>query len=255
MTTTLNRRTLVKGAAWAVPSIAVASAAPAVCASNPVTTTGTICKLHYGEGTRNEQTHSVTLGIDADQEIIPAGTVYTWAFTMSGGEPTHNEVPEPEYSPSQSWTLSVSPAPSTVTSKFTATLRMDKDVRASDIACLIRLVWKKNHHTLSPTAQIDIEARAQGEYVSSQPYSLSYTTAKRHPSSVNKPGREPHHYRGVNGRRPDGQPYCYPKIVWTTVITRTGYDNMTCWPGLPCAEPDTTNGHPDADRVTSSRCP
>jgi hypothetical protein len=45
-TTSPSRRTVVKGAAWAVPAIAVASAAPTVAASEgPLSFTGGACKL------------------------------------------------------------------------------------------------------------------------------------------------------------------------------------------------------------------
>lgn len=55
VTQSLNRRTVIKGAAWSVPVIMVASAAPAL-ASSPldieITGVGTTCK-HSGEGANN----------------------------------------------------------------------------------------------------------------------------------------------------------------------------------------------------------
>lgn len=49
----LSRRTVVIGAAWAVPAIVVASAAPALAASGPVVLTGRACKDPGNQGNKS----------------------------------------------------------------------------------------------------------------------------------------------------------------------------------------------------------
>lgn len=105
----VSRRSLAAGAAWAVPAIAIASAAPAMALSAGVQ--GSICRLFYGDGTINTQTHSMYLGVTTTNGIIPKDTVISWTVCVTGGGSGTggtNEYPTTNYSANGSWTLTLS---------------------------------------------------------------------------------------------------------------------------------------------------
>ncbi|ROZ63044.1 hypothetical protein EDL96_08015 [Kocuria soli] len=92
---------------------------------------------------------------------------------------------------------------------------------------------QNNAWTLSVSPSTGTVPSNQGSVVDS---SLSYTVARRHPSSVNSTGRTPHVYRTRSG----GQS-AYPTIRWSRLITNNGYDNVTRYPD------NTENRNPASD--------
>ena len=74
----LRRRTVVAGAAWAVPVIAID--APATAAAASTTPTGDICTLTYYDGNDDYQKLDISLAATVDGGVIPAGTVLYWRF-------------------------------------------------------------------------------------------------------------------------------------------------------------------------------
>lgn len=206
-TENLSRRTLAKGAAWSVPVIAVSAPAWAAAASRTVVG-ASICSLFYGSTTSvNYEVHSIYLGVTATDNLIPAGTTFTWTVTMSG---SGNEVPTLNYSQNNSWTLSTSPAPGDVASSFTVTLRTNTAVSASSINCAPALVWN-DIYSIKPATTVTISTKVTGTNLGgTTPSTLSYTVAKRTLTGINETGRRAHIYLSKSG----GQT-CYPTIRYT----------------------------------------
>ena len=229
----VSRRSVAIGAAWAVPAVAFAGAAPAFAASRR-TVTGTICRLFYGSGTINYQVHSVYLGVTSSDGIIPAGTVLTWTFTVSGGGSGtggNNLIPTTNYSANGSWTMTLSQATGTaITGTFTATLTFNADYNTGagpgGTWCAPALVWT-DIYTIRPGASLSVTSTGslptnKGTFTGG---SLSYTVARRHPTSINTSGRTPH----VNVSK-SGAQACYPEIQWSRLLSYDGYDNVTTYP-------------------------
>lgn len=136
-----SRRSLAKGAAWTVPAVALAGAAPAMAASQD-TYAGGVCQIFYGGGTVSQQNTQVFLGITSTAATIPKGTVVTWTVTLDGStgyvKPSYMQVPNVNYTTSGGWTLSTSPATGTNIASggsFTVTWTATADVEASALAC------------------------------------------------------------------------------------------------------------------------
>ncbi|MDO5700975.1 MAG: hypothetical protein Q4P36_05825 [Bowdeniella nasicola] len=128
MTASVNRRTIVKGAAWAVPAVAVASAAPAISASQNTGAVGRFCTIYEGDTTANSQVQAVWLSIDppAGESVIPAGTELSW--TISASEAVR--VPHSTQSKDAYWALTTQPKQGTEIpsgGSFTATWRALRD--------------------------------------------------------------------------------------------------------------------------------
>lgn len=233
----VSRRTIAKGAAWAVPAIAVASAAPAYAASRQVLTTS-VCQLFYGSGTVNYQTHSIYLGVTSDSGVVPAGTTLSWTVSMSG---SGNEVPTTNYSPNDIWDISLSPAAGTVASTFTATLTFNQDLEiGTGTWCDPALVWT-NVYAIRPATSVTVssDGAVGGGAGTVSPGGLTYTVAKRHPTSVNQSGRSPHVYTSRSGVQA-----CWPEIQYSRLITSNGKDNVTTYPAgtAVTTTPCTWNG-------------
>jgi len=236
-TENLSRRTLAKGAAWSVPVIAMSAPAWAAAASRTVVS-ASVCSLYYGSTTSTSyEIHSIFLGASATDNVIPAGTTFTWTVTMSG---TGNEVPTLNYSQNNAWSLTTSPAPGTVASSFTVTLRTNTEVTASDINCAPALVWNSNY-SIKPQTTVTISTTATGTNLGGTPSaSLSYTVAKRSPTGVNDTGRRAHIYRSKSGAQT-----CYPEIRYTLnsaaqndICGSSGVTNSTStvYPDGSCAQ-------------------
>lgn len=71
----LPRRTVVRGAAWTVPVVAVAAAAPAFAVSRPVCNVTAECKLP-GEGS-NTKDYAIRSNCGADDSNIESVLIYT----------------------------------------------------------------------------------------------------------------------------------------------------------------------------------
>lgn len=235
--TNVSRRTIAKGAAWAVPAIAVASAAPAYAASRPAVATS-VCNLFYGGGTINNQTHSIYLGVTSSTGVIPAGTRLTWTVSMSG---SGNQVPTTNYSQNNIWTLSLSPASGTVATSFTATLTFNQDLTiGTGQWCAPALVWNDTF-LIRPATTITVNTGGTvADSGSLATGGLTYTVAKRHPTSINQTGRAPHIYTTRTGAQT-----CWPSIQWSRLLSNNGYDNVTTYPSgtsvtAPCTWSSTS---------------
>lgn len=222
--TNVSRRTIAKGAAWAVPAIAVASAAPAYAASRPTVVAASVCSLFYGSGTVNYQTHTINLGVTSSTGVIPAGTTLTWTVSMSGSD---NEVPTTNYSQNNIWTLSLSQASGAVATSFTATLTFNQDYTLPDGAnstwCAPGLVWT-NIYSIRPATTVSVSTSGTvGDSGSLNPGQLTYDVAKRYDSSSSNP--IPHIYTTKSGSQA-----CWPSIQYSRVLSANGRDNVTTYP-------------------------
>lgn len=231
----ISRRTLAKGAAWAIPAVTVVGAVPAFAASGGPTVSGSICRLFYGDGTINYQTHSIYLGITTSTGIIPAGTTISWTIAVSGGGAGTggtNEVPTTNYSANGSWTLSLDQTSGNaiVGGMFTVTIHFNTDYTTGagpgGTWCNAALVWT-DIYSLRPGASISVSSNAPtgSGIVSGGSGTLSYTVARRHPTSVNTTGRTPHIYISKSGTQA-----CYPGIGYSRLLNTNGTDNVTTYP-------------------------
>lgn len=247
----ISRRSVAKGAAWAVPAVLASSAIPAYAASR-TQVSGTICQLFYGAGASiNYQVHNISLGIKSSTGLVPAGTTITWKFTMSGTGAM--ESPTTNYSQNNNWSLTVSPAPGTQTSSFTVVFTANKDMTAAEINCGPRLIWNdtysiKGGNTISMTSSVTGAL--------SSPSGLSYVVANRYPSSVNSSGRTAHKYLSKSG----GQA-CYPDIQYVLTAAsklstcgNNANDTSTVYPDGSCDKITATTAEIGGQKVLSGRC-
>lgn len=191
--------------------------------------TATVCRLFYGGGTINYQVHSIYLGVTSSTGVIPAGTRLTWTVNVSGGGAGTggtNEVPTTNSSQNNIWSLEISQPAGTATSSFTATLVFNQDLTiGTGTWCAPALVWT-DIYSVRPGA--NISTSTTGTVGSSGTFSggeLSYTVARRHPTSVNTTGRTPHVYLTRSGAQT-----CYPAISYSRLLNTNGTDNVTTYP-------------------------
>lgn len=246
-----TRRTLAKGAAWSLPAVMVAVAAPAFAASQYPTVTGRVCQLFYGSGTTNVQTHSIFWGITSSSGVIPAGTIVSYKVCVTPPStsdtwtiPT-NEYPS-GYSPTATngpWYISYRNATDTgaISSGtmqtgpqcFTVRVTFNQAYTGSFCAASI---WNDTF-TLRPASAIDITENGviAGPAITGGPGTLKYTAARRYPKSINSSGRTPHYYTSKSGVQS-----CYPAVQYAVELSNTGADNVTCYPSgtvvpTPCS--------------------
>lgn len=81
----VRRRTLVTGAAWAVPAVVVASPAAYAVASPDDTPRNDLCSIMYHDGDIQRQGLELGLSVAQDKGVVPAGTTFYWIVTVSGG--------------------------------------------------------------------------------------------------------------------------------------------------------------------------
>lgn len=250
---TVSRRTLAKGAAWSLPTIALGVAAPAYAASTDVYGP-TICSLFYPAGASTSyQGLQVYLGVYSTSTVIPKGTEFAWTVTMSGG--SNNEVPTLNYSQNSRWSLGVSPVSGSLAPSFTVHLRVLQDgVTQSELNCNPALIWNDTY-TIYPGSRVSI----QGTTTISDPSlgqaktsSLEFNVAKRYPTSVNTTGRRPHRYLSKSGLQT-----CYPEIKYVMTAASNastcgddGNDTSTTYPDGTCAKLAGTSGQ----QVLPAKC-
>lgn len=231
----ISRRTIAKGAAWSVPTIAMGAMAPAYAASADVYGP-TVCYLFYAKGESvNYQGLQVFLGVSSTTAIIPKGTDFAWTVTMQGG--ANNEVPTLSYSQNSRWSLSVSPVSGSPAPSFTVHLRvLASDVKRTELNCNPSLIWN-NIYTITPSTTVTVEGKTTisspglGQGKTS---ALSFEVARRDASS----GRKPHKYLSKSGLQT-----CYPEIKWVatsgsnlSVCGAGGNDTSTLYPDGSCAK-------------------
>ena len=177
----MRRRTLLAGAAWSVPVIAVG--APALAAAASQTPTNRVCSVAYYDGNNDYQHLRLTLAASLETGTIPSGTTLYWRVTVSGGTNTGAPVLEA----SSNWTsTSVTLTETSGTSKtWTVAATTTTDLAAGDIPCDLTLSW------MGSTAQADgylvggstltvsnfgtVEPSSTGAYIGQ----LSFTVAER----------------------------------------------------------------------------
>lgn len=247
----LSRRSLVKGSAWAAPVVIASSTIPAYAASASIVS-GTVCSLFYGAGaSTNYQVHSLSLGVTSSTGAIPKGTQITWSFTMSGTNVM--EVPTTNYSANSRWSLNVSPSSGTAATTFTVTLQANVDLTVNEINCTPRLIWNDTYSVKGGTT-ISMTSSVTG--ASSTASSLRYTVANRYPTSVNSAGRTPHIYLSKAGSQ-----LCYPDIQYVitaasklTTCGVDGNDTSTTYPGGTCEKIAATTADQGSQMVLKGRC-
>lgn len=83
--TGVRRRTLVTGAAWAVPAVVIASPAAFAVASPDDTPRNDLCSIMYHDGDIQRQGLELGLSVSQDKGVVPAGTTFYWIVALSGG--------------------------------------------------------------------------------------------------------------------------------------------------------------------------
>lgn len=242
-----SRRQVATGALWAVPTVVMSTAAPSLAASSAVIT-GKVCKLFYGSGTVNYQTHSIYWGVTSDTGTIPAGTVVKFTVIV---DPSTNpdgltgwDVPTNEYPAGYSvtstagpWYISYSPARGTAltgSQSFTVVITFNEAYVGSFCAASI---WNDTF-TLRPASTISISGATVTGAASAGTSGLSYQAARRYPNSINSTGRLPHVFISKSGLQS-----CYPPVQWSIVLSKTGADNVTTYPsGYTVPSPCTWDG-------------
>lgn len=207
--TTISRRNLAQGAAWASPVILATAGTPSYAASQIPTVTGFVDSLFYDPGTTTYQDHRMRLGVSSSTGTVPAGTTITWTINASGT--TGNAAPTLFYSTNPAWTLTISPAAGTKTaSTFVITLVTSADVAASTLTGgRIQVVWNRTYQ-LKPKTVLSISSTTTGSKVNGLPSALKYTVAKRMPTTVTDGTRTAHIYTSRSGTQS-----FYPSILYS----------------------------------------
>lgn len=232
MTTSVSRRQLAKGAAWSVP--AAASAVPAMAVSQDQEY-ASVCKIFTGDGYRPlAAEHDVyfTFGSDAPGGSIPKGTVFTFAFTLSGGQTM--EVPQMYPTSGQTSgglaSTTISPSSGTSATAFTMTVTFNRDASASDLQntmnCEIGVKWTTDSE-IAPGTTVTVNMRSSGQQVKPASGSLSWKVPQRMPVATNRTGRTPLIYLSKSGSQT-----CYPETRFTLNGSSTRRE---------CAESGTIN--------------
>lgn len=231
--TTVSRRSVAKGAAWAVPALTVGAPAAYAAVSGSTTVTGSVCGITYDDGTESQQNMRVYLGVDTSTGIIPAGTTLTWTVNTSGGTAANNEVPTTNWSAGSTWTLTTSPAAGTVASSYTVTMTFASDLKVADSGpaswCAAELLYT-DVYSISPRTQIAVTSNAAtGSGVgSSTSSSLTWVVPKRNSTSNPSTGAP------VATRYVSKTQGCYPSTTYiykSGNVAARGTNGSTCGDG------------------------
>lgn len=256
---TTSRRSLAKGAAWAVPTVALAAGAPAMAASPVPTTIGsTVCDLFYGGGTVNQQTHSIFFSFTSTSGIIPAGTTVTQQVCV---DPSTNpdglrdwKIPTNTYpggststSTDGAWyihytTTGGTPltAGTTMTGAqcFNVLFTFNQDVSTTTMGCLNGIIWN-DIYTLRPASTITVTSNTSVTgptgVSAAASGSLGYRSARRVPTTINTAGRLSMKFTSKSGSQS-----CYPQVEMSQMLQSDGADDVVCYPS--------------GTNITTSRC-
>lgn len=190
----VSRRTIAKGAAWSVPAVMIASAAPAAAASERTPhIAGFACMLYFGTGGVNGQRTQIFPGFISDDGVIKAGdtAVYNFEFSNSVKVPTIPQSPE--------FDTKIDPPTGTDTTKFTLTVTAKQDNPPSLTTCngaSPSLNWSdsasSNDSVMPPKTRIKMTSQG---YRNGEPTEgsagLTFEVPQRFPTSINKAGRTP----------------------------------------------------------------
>lgn len=137
--TKLSRRTLAKGAAWSVPAVAVAGAAPAYAASR--TLSGGLCYTNESTASGGLVPRRWYFWVGtSDGSVIKQGDTWTFVVTFKWTNLSdYNANPNPLNANSYgSFSVTSSPScqnPATFTRSFTVTVRANDSVYATGASC------------------------------------------------------------------------------------------------------------------------
>lgn len=139
--TGVRRRTLVTGAAWAVPAVVIASPAAFAVASPDDTPRNDLCSIMYHEGDMKRQSVEFGLSVAQDKGVIAAGTTFYWTIGVS--EATNVGDPVVASETPDTWKVEISAQSKTYDSavwlvKATTTIELTAPL---DI-CAIFLDWR-----------------------------------------------------------------------------------------------------------------
>lgn len=128
---TISRRSIARGAAWAVPAAAVSVAAPAYAASPE--TTLRLCRIEFGASDVNSIATKFYPGFETTETTIRANTKFTWTITSDKnfGIPDTQDATNANYA----WSFNPSTQSTSNYAKITATLTFTRDTPAAEIAC------------------------------------------------------------------------------------------------------------------------
>lgn len=136
----LRRRTLVAGAAWAVPAVVIASPAAYAVASPDDIPSNSVCSIKYYEGDSARQSVEIGLSVKQVRGMIPAGTTFYWTVHGSG----QTNVGDPVVSALPGWSTPVltvrSKTSTTAEWEIAATTTVDMDATLE--LCAIFLTWR-----------------------------------------------------------------------------------------------------------------
>ncbi len=243
----IPRRTLAKGAMWAVPAVAAAAAAPTFAAS-PGYYAG-ICTLTYGahDGMSGPR-HTVWLiaySTNPTNKVIPVGTTFQWTFNVTPLSSAATwKVPLVN---GDAWeAVTVSPATGTNMTgagSFTVTFRI---TTAHEPVCNEqtavsnwRVEWSDRYPLPSQTTISITSSTTAG--TAGGPSTLTYITPNRN-QNPGMSNLEPHYYVSRSGFQ-----VCWPVVAWTTYNYnwQNGEDNVSCYPAgttvIPTSERCTWN--------------
>ncbi len=230
---TLSRRQLAVGAAWAVPTVAIASPTPAFAASPPPPSTyASICSISYGDGSATNQNMSLSFGFCTPTRRLTKGTVLTYRVASD------KTLALPQL-PSSTTTLGYSQAridPNTI--EFKVTLLQDWTL-TNDCYCptyasnTMKIRWMAPDMPLQQQSTLTISSTFNG----GAPGSLKFKVAKRHFSTPGDPSNPSvgHVYYSKSGAQ-----QCYPQIAYT-YLSRSKVSDWACGDGSN----DTTTWYPD----------
>lgn len=236
MTTDLSRRSVAKGAAWAVPAVSVAGAAPALAVSSTVTT-ASVCQIDEGTGNANGQTTKVYFQLSTnDGTPILKGTTFTYDVTLdSTTYGTASGVPQLSYG---SWmTAIVKPGSVSQTgavTKFTVVITVTTD--QPNTLCEAFMQWDNStssSNRMGPNTVVTV-APVQSAPAPSNGTTkiggLTFNTGSRWSTSVN----DKSHLKPVNVVTLSGSQTCYPLVVFTYTYTNYHGDAQVCYNGASC---------------------
>lgn len=238
MSPDLSRRSVAKGAAWAVPSVSIAAAMPAVAASGAATVGAAVCNLFYGTGAVNNQYHSIYFQLSSNTGTIPAGTVITNQVCVdpstdpAGG--TTWSIPTSTYPANGDFTITFTDASGkplasgtqmTGAQCFNVVFTFKNAVNPASYGCLNGIIWN-DVYQLRPASTITVTQNLSvSGATSAGSGTLKYKAARRYPSSINSTGRQPHTFISRTGTVA-----CYPSVSSSQQLQSDGADDVVCYP-------------------------
>lgn len=230
-TSNISRRTLTKGIAWAVPAIALATAAPAFATSNTVST-AFICKISEQNATINYQSLNIYLDFTTnDGSPLKTGTKFTWTITVESGTGTLPRQPSLTYGPVNLTILNATTTGTTLT--FTLVAEVVADFIPSG-SCSAAMIWTNSVYPLPVNSTVTMAATSATTGSSADGTAtlggLKFNVGSRYRVSVNNNSTlRPFRFLGLLGDQK-----CYPLVDFNRLITNSNTDAQVCYPNNTC---------------------